>query len=168
MLRFSISLLKTNQETILELLEFEEILNFLKGASLFQVYNSNHEHAVKDAMAEAEFISPSCFEKLQKEFELQFGNNQLNGMRLLVSQLRSDSQKMVKTLNDMSLRNNYLEKEYREKDVYRKGSELEILGLRREVEKLKRNLGELMIEKDALIKENESLRLQGDLGSLSV
>ncbi|KAJ3387688.1 hypothetical protein HDU92_001817, partial [Lobulomyces angularis] len=65
-LKFSISLLKKNLQNLLEKLEFEDILNFLKGDILFLSYNGDHEKAVKDAMSLDSVINEEVLSKLKR------------------------------------------------------------------------------------------------------
>lgn len=71
-LRFSISMLRKNEPQLLKKAEFEDILNYLKGDSLFLVYKSDAEMAVKDAMNESAVITDSILESLKREYDAFF------------------------------------------------------------------------------------------------
>lgn len=69
-LRFSISMLKRNEEQLLARTEFEDILNYLKGESLSQIYANDYEMAVRDAMNETDAISDSVLEELKRRYDV--------------------------------------------------------------------------------------------------
>jgi hypothetical protein len=162
-LRFSISMLKRNEAELLARTEFEDILNYLKGESLFSVYGDDYEMAVRDGMDESMTISHELLEimKLRYDilrkltrirFEDEHVSAEISAMRSLVSRLRSDSLKMLKSLNALTERNAVLERENSEFGVFKKGTEIEIESLRNELLECRNQLD---------IKEREKKDLEG-------
>jgi hypothetical protein len=82
-------------------------------------------------------------------------------MRSLVSRLRTDSLKMLKSLSGLTERNAVLERECSEARVYRKGLVIEVEELRREVGEGQRVL-------EGVRRENAALRGRVEGGDLGV
>jgi hypothetical protein len=67
-LRFSISMLKKNEAELLARTEFEDILNYLKGESLFFVYGDDYEMAIREGMDDSMYISHELLEETKRRF----------------------------------------------------------------------------------------------------
>ena len=69
-------------------------------------------------------------------------------MRSQISQLRVDARLMINSLRELNDKNERLEKVNKELVIFKKGAELEILELRRELSGLKEKIREDEIKKD--------------------
>lgn len=96
-------------------------------------------------------------------FEDEHSTAEIQAMRLLVGRLRNDSFKMLSNLNELTERNNMLEKEYSDYQVFKKGAQIEIETLRTELLSCKNSLDVMAREKETLLKQIEELKLSGDL-----
>lgn len=96
-------------------------------------------------------------------FEDEHVSAEISAMRSLVTRLRSDSIRMLKSLNELTERNATLEREAAEHVVFRKGAELEIESLRREMLLAQTSLEEERRVKKEVEAKLEELKTSGDL-----
>ncbi|KAJ3088711.1 hypothetical protein HK102_008114 [Quaeritorhiza haematococci] len=118
MLRFSLAILKRNEENLLGEEEMEGILMFLKGDLLYQIYENDPEKVVKDAMAWCDVVDQEALEALKTKHEETKAKGssdvELQSMRVALKQLRAESNKMMSALQDLGMRNAELEKKHAE------------------------------------------------------
>jgi CTP-dependent riboflavin kinase len=88
---------------------------------------------------------------------------EISAMRSLVSRLRTDSLKMLKSLNTLTERNAVLERENSEFGVFKKGTEIEIDTLRNELLECRNTIDVMAREKGVLEGKIEELTNSGDL-----
>jgi predicted RNase H-like nuclease (RuvC/YqgF family) len=88
---------------------------------------------------------------------------EISAMRSLVSRLRTDSLKMLKSLNGLTERNAVLERENSEFAVFKKGTEIEIDSLRNELMESKNQIDIMARERRELEGKIYELTNSGDL-----
>ncbi|KAJ3107009.1 hypothetical protein HDU97_004978 [Phlyctochytrium planicorne] len=104
MMRFSIAILKRNQDAILRENELEGILEFLKGGRLYKVYENDPERVVQDAMELESVITTQLLEKINRNYMAEKIARRSSETEL--KQLRWESQRLtaenVKLSQDIS------------------------------------------------------------------
>ncbi|KAJ3217290.1 hypothetical protein HDU67_008202 [Dinochytrium kinnereticum] len=93
MLRFSIAILKRNQENILRESELEGILEFLKGGRLYKIYEDDPEKVVQDAMELDTVITTQLLEKINRNYVAEKTSRRSSEME--VKQLRWETQRLL-------------------------------------------------------------------------
>jgi hypothetical protein len=143
-LRFSIAILRRNQSRLLEMESFEELLEFLKGNKIFEIYGEGrdaHNDVVNDAMSMCNIICETELRKLRQEFERTDDSVQVANhggeMELLSARM---------TLRELRQQRNYDHNLIEE--------------LKTQIEILSEEVNEARRDVDPLRDENESLRVQ--------
>ncbi|KAL6613175.1 rab-GTPase-TBC domain-containing protein [Neocallimastix sp. 'constans'] len=143
-LRFSFAILRRNQSRLLEMESFEELLEFLKGNKIFEIYGEGrdaHNDVVNDAMSMCNIICETELRKLRQEFERTDDGNQVANhggeMELLSARM---------TLRELRQQRNYDHNLIEE--------------LKTQIEVLSEEVNEARRDVDPLRDENESLRVQ--------
>ncbi|KAJ3195794.1 hypothetical protein HK101_011049 [Irineochytrium annulatum] len=94
MLRFSIAVLKRNQENLLNEFELEGILEFLKGGKLYKVYEEDPEKVVQDAVELETVITPTLLGKIAINYQTEKQLRRTEQMSE-VKQLRLEAQRLT-------------------------------------------------------------------------
>ncbi|KAI9360403.1 rab-GTPase-TBC domain-containing protein [Zopfochytrium polystomum] len=92
MLRFSIAILKRNQQQLLQETDLEGNLELLKGDRLYKVYEEDPERVVQDAMSLESVITEAVLEKLVANFHAERKIRSSSDME--VKQLRWEAQRV--------------------------------------------------------------------------
>ncbi|KAJ3100085.1 hypothetical protein HDU96_010469 [Phlyctochytrium bullatum] len=160
MLRFSIAILKRNQDFILQESELEGILEFLKGGRLYKVYEDDPEKVVQDAMELDGVITTQLLDKINRNYLAEKSSRRTSEIE--IKQLRWETQRLI-------TENSRLSKEITTlRESVRMAEEHRLRDMKKVVSEFETTLSKLREEKakdSALISElqEEIRRLRGNV-----